>query len=83
MFSNIWTGLALSRVEMLVWFALLDRLCTMDKLKKFNIIRQSGTRCVLCNLLEETSNHLFLHSEISWNIWCDCINFSGLSIKPV
>ena len=78
-FTNIWRGLGPSRVEIMVWFAILNRLSTMDQLMRFNIIQKNSKRHVLCNLLEEFSNHLFLHCMVVRKIWGTCLDQFGLS----
>ena len=68
-FVNIWKGLAPPKVEMLVRFAVLGRVDTVDRLKKFNIVQQANSRYVLCNHFEESCDHLFLR----------CVNLHGKS----
>ena len=42
------------------WFALLGRLATMDRPKKFGILHDNSCKCVFCKQ-EESINHIFLH----------------------
>jgi len=63
---------------------LLDSACrripTRKNLDQHKVIDQESLRpCVLCEGREETSNHLFLHCEVSRNVWLNmfrCLDFN-------
>ncbi|XP_029146965.1 uncharacterized protein [Arachis hypogaea] len=57
---TVWKGLVLPRVELFVWFALIGRVNTKDRLSRFGIISQEDVTCVLCNNEVEDVYHLFL-----------------------
>ena len=68
-----------SKSGVLVWFAILDRLCTKDRLKKMNILDGDNLRCVFRGIMDETSEHLFIHCMFSWKTWCMCLSWGGIN----
>lgn len=78
-FINPWRGLVPPRVELFVWLACLGKLNTKAKLAHLNIIHASQDICPLCNDQSETSNHLFIHCQFSWQIWCWWLKIWNLS----
>ncbi|MED6216985.1 hypothetical protein PIB30_013199 [Stylosanthes scabra] len=54
-FDNIWQGLVPPRVEMLVWFVLMETLCTKELLRSRNTIPNGEVNCVLCGKEEENA----------------------------
>ncbi|KAL4300856.1 hypothetical protein AHAS_Ahas17G0242700 [Arachis hypogaea] len=46
---TVWKGLVPPRVELFVWFVLIGRVNTKDRLSRFGIISQEDIICVLCN----------------------------------
>ena len=42
--KRVWKGLGLLKPEILVWFVLLERLNTKDRLRKFNIVDEEEAR---------------------------------------
>ena len=73
-FTNIWEGWAPPKVELMVWFAILGRLCTKDRLKKINLLHGDNFRCVFCGVMEESNDYLFIHCMFTWKIWCMCMS---------
>ena len=67
-FANLWRGVAPPRVELMVWFVLLNSLSTMDRLRKFNILQRNSYWCVLCDLEDETNDHLSIHYSSIWEV---------------
>ena len=78
-FKNIWKGLAYPRAELVVWFALMERLKTKDWLHKINIIDRNNLRCVLCNNADESVDYLLVNCCFAWNVWCVCLNWNSMS----
>lgn len=57
-----------------MWTALLNKVKTKDKLKKFGVVSRDEVMCVLCSKMEEDCQLLFIHCEVSlsiWQWWCD------------
>lgn len=63
---------------MLVWFAILGKLNTEDKLLRLKILHGNDIRCVLCGFEPDSINHLFLHCNFNWRIWCLCLSWEGV-----
>ena len=78
-FKNIWVGIAPPRVEMMVWFAIIGKLKTKDRLNKLNILQARDLRCVLCKNCDETMSHLFIECPFTWKTWCCYFNWIGIS----
>ncbi|XP_015962159.1 uncharacterized protein LOC107486122 [Arachis duranensis] len=70
---TIWKGLVPPRVELFVWFVLIGRVNTKDRLSRFGIISQDNVTCVLCNNEVEDVRHLFLGCVFAWQVWSDWI----------
>lgn len=69
-FGLIWRSPAPSKVVAFSWSLLLDRIPTRSNLVIRNVLdRNSNLNCVLCDLGEETSNHLFLHCNVVDKVW--------------
>ena len=81
----VWLKLVPSKVNVLAWRIILDRVQTRDKLKNCNIISQRGNvRCVLCEDEEENKNHLFFSCPVAYNIWSLCYTWVGFeSVFPL
>jgi len=58
------------------WSLLVDRIPTRDNLALRHILApDASSLCVLCGRWPETSNHLFLHCEVSSLIWRGILNW--------
>ena len=77
--AKMWKGVAPLKAELLLWFILLGRLNTNDRLYWLNILRSGNDRFVLCNAAEETISHLFFTCNFSWKVWCWCCESWGIS----
>ena len=56
-----------------------NKLLTTGNIRKRGIV--GPFQCALCNLEEETSNHIFLQCSVSLNIW-QCILPPGFKFRP-
>jgi len=69
-FAHMWKCSAPSKVAVLSWKGFHNRLST-----RVNLIRRNAfppdaiSLCVFCNDADESTNHLFLHCDVSWKIW--------------
>ena len=72
--AKVWRRVAPPKVEMLVWFVVLGKLNTKDRLAGLNIINNDDVCCVLCNDHEESIEHLFFSYKYAWQLWCSCFN---------
>lgn len=66
---GVWKGLVPYCIEVFVWTALLQKVKMKDKLKKMGIVSEEEAMCILCGKEEEEANHLFIHCEVSNDIW--------------
>ena len=57
--NKVWKGVAPPKTELLVWFVLIGRLNTRDRLIRMNFIDGSNDKCVLCDEFSENISHLF------------------------
>lgn len=64
---NIWFKGHVPRQAFTAWVAHLDRLPTRTRLMHWGM--NISPSCCLCNRADETKTHLFLHCEISDDIW--------------
>jgi hypothetical protein len=65
-FNNLWKCPTPSKVVAFVWKANLNRVPTKANLALRNVLGSEGNSlCVLCNRMEESAPHLFLHCEVS------------------
>ena len=72
--AKVWCKMAPPKVELLVWFLVLGKLNTKDRLISLNIIPASEGKCVLCGEHVESIGHLFFSCNYSWKLWCSCLN---------
>ncbi|XP_072081248.1 uncharacterized protein [Arachis hypogaea] len=75
--KNIWKGLAPPRMELFVWFVLVGRVNTKERLSRLGVISQNDKRCVLCNKDDEQVHHLFLGCDFVWQVWSAWISAFG------
>ncbi|XP_072076260.1 uncharacterized protein [Arachis hypogaea] len=68
--KTVWKGLVPPRVELFVWFVLIRRVNTKERLSRLGVVNQEDVTCVLCNQGVEYGHHLFLGCEFSWQVWC-------------
>jgi hypothetical protein len=74
--GEIWKSLASSKVVALSWKGLLDRIPTRDNLAKRHVFPPNASLLrVLCNEVNESTNHLFLHCNVTWKIWSKILNW--------
>ena len=76
--NKVWKSVAPLKAELLVWFVLLGRLNTNDRLSRLDIINNFDVKCVLCNDLPEEVDHLFFTCQFTWRIWSACCEKWGL-----
>ncbi len=77
-FSLLWRAVATPKALMTAWRILLDRLPTLDNLIGRGVSVNSPL-CVMCNELEETTQHLFLECACAQRVWYLCLRWIGIS----
>lgn len=80
LFKQVWSGIAPSNVSALVWKVVIDRIQSKANLRRRNIIHtKDEAKCVLCNMEEETTDHLFFSCQKTGEVWNCCYNWLGIS----
>ncbi|XP_016178592.1 uncharacterized protein LOC107621062 [Arachis ipaensis] len=74
---TIWKGLAPPQVELFIWFVLIGRVNTKERLHRFGILRHGDNICVFCKRDVEHIYHLFLGCEFTWQVWCRWLSDLG------
>lgn len=77
---GIWYGLAPPRAELLLWFAIQEKLNTRNHLRRLNLIRTNESSCPFCENEEKTGRPLFLHCTHTWIIWTNVLNWWKIQI---
>ena len=76
-FSLLWQAKAMPKVLTTAWRILIDRIPS-----RVNLFRRgvpvTSTRCALCNLSEESSQHLFLECVFAQQVWSRCYRWIGI-----
>lgn len=60
------------RILIFCWVASLQKVLTMDQLRRKNFINVNG--CLLCLNDEESVNHLLIHCNFAHKVWASIIN---------
>ncbi|XP_058757171.1 uncharacterized protein LOC131630409 [Vicia villosa] len=81
-----WRGLfcrnaARPRAMFTTWLVCHSRLATRDRLKKFNMIRDS--KCVFCQIEEESNAHLFFACKYTNTIWKHILDWIQVQHTPL
>ena len=75
----VWRSLTPPKSELLLWFLMVGKLNTLDRLKRFNIRPDMDSICVLCKQEEESINHLFCYCPFTWNVWSAVLSWWGVT----
>jgi len=69
-FGQIWKSPAPTKAVALSWKGLINRIPTRENLARRNALPINvNLNCVVCGMVEETTNHLFLHCTEIWKVW--------------
>ena len=78
-FSLVWLGLAPPWVEAFCWLVVVDKVSTVDNLRRRGFTSNNlSNNCVMCGK-EESINHLFLHCEVAALAWSNFIQKCSLA----
>jgi hypothetical protein len=78
--KSIWSVNAPSRVVFFVWMTILEKILTLDNLRKRNVIVVDW--CCMCKNSEESIDLLLLHSEVERDFWSSLFNLFGVWVMP-
>jgi len=76
-FNSLWQAKAKPKVLTTPWRILLDKVPTRANLIRRGVI-VNLIMCPLCNLSEETSQHLFLDCVFAQRVWSRCYRWIGV-----
>ncbi|XP_039037235.1 uncharacterized protein LOC120174477 [Hibiscus syriacus] len=76
----IWFPLHIPKHSLISWMTLLDRLPTKERLHHMGLL--NDCKCVFCDDLIETRDHLFLHCSMAEYIWKSVFSLSGIQFFP-
>ncbi|XP_071719280.1 uncharacterized protein [Rutidosis leptorrhynchoides] len=67
--SSMWCTKILMKISNFIWRLNLNRLLTLQDLEARGIFVDRDC-CALCDVVEESLDHLFIRCDISYRIWC-------------
>lgn len=69
-FTTLWKQNIPLKVRFFLWRLFLNRLPTLDNLKKKNVrVSSNSWLCPLCNQVEETTTHVFFSCRVAESVW--------------
>ena len=77
---DVWLNLSPAKTELFLWFALLDKLPTKDRLFSIGLCSLAMNKCVFCGQFGETANHLLFLCNKSWQLWSFFYNWLGVEV---
>jgi len=81
--DDVWHKHVPSKVSLLAWRLLRNRLPTKDNLAHRGILHSNDTTCVDGCASTESTTHLFLHCNFLGDLWSNVFNWLGISSVPV
>jgi len=76
-FNLLWQAKAMPKVLTTTWRILIDRFPNRVNLFRRGV-PMTSTLCALSNLLEESSQHLFLECSFAQQVWSRCYRWIGI-----
>jgi len=77
--DDVWHKQIPSKVSLMVWRLLRNRLLTKDNLSRRGILASTDLACAAGCDSTETATHLFLHCTLATNLWFKVWNWLGIS----
>ncbi|KAK2662917.1 hypothetical protein Ddye_001491 [Dipteronia dyeriana] len=82
-FPNIlWQGICPPKIEVFAWQLSKGRIMVRQRLHRVTNGVLQSKQCVLCNLEDETVDHLFLHCKWTWELWLKGMSWWIVSCCP-
>ncbi|KAE8664767.1 hypothetical protein F3Y22_tig00112738pilonHSYRG00325 [Hibiscus syriacus] len=76
----VWKGLVPPRVELFMWQVVLQKLPVRSELAKRGVTGIVELSCPLCNLVDESSAHLFFSCSVVWSLWNKFVQYWSLNV---
>ncbi len=76
-YRALWQAKVMPKALITAWRVILDRLPTTANLIRRGVPVVSPV-CVMCNQLQETSQHLFLDCVVAQRVWYGCYRWIGI-----
>lgn len=64
---EVWNSQLIPKINFFWWTALHGKILTIDNLKRRGFLL--ANQCVMCNCVEESINHLFIHCPFTSTVW--------------
>jgi hypothetical protein len=81
-FKHIWKTAVPSKVCVLAWQLVLDKIPTRENLCRRGILTNDANVCLLCNGVAESTRHLFLHCPFASAVWYGLNRWLGVVVVP-
>jgi hypothetical protein len=75
--KSVWRTKSPPRAAFFVWSVALGKILTLDNLRKRQVVVIN--RCFICKKDGESIDHLLLHCEVAYALWCNILSRLGLS----
>jgi len=76
-FKYLWKIKAFPNVMVTAWRVLLGRMPTRECLSRRGVMLNT-TGCALCQVEEESCQHLFIECKYAWCVWSLCFKWFGI-----
>jgi len=76
-FTCLWKVKAISKVITIAWRILLDRIPTRLCLSRRGVLVNT-TSCGMCQVADESSQHLFVECKHAQRVWYMCFRWMGI-----
>ena len=76
--DDVWHKHIPSKVSLLVWRLLRNRIPTKDNLEHRRVLSSADRACVFGCGSSESAEHLFLHCIMAGNLWALICNWLGI-----
>ena len=77
-FESLWKAKAFPSVLSTIWRVFVNRLPTKEGLSRRGV-QMSSLACVLCQVKEESCQHLFLECKYAQQVWSSCLVWLGIT----
>ncbi|KAL8509549.1 hypothetical protein ACS0TY_016681 [Phlomoides rotata] len=83
LYKKLWKRWAARKAVITTWKTVKEKLATSDKLERRGInLNNEAKSCKMCKEMEENVRHLFFECKVSYQIWCNILNWLGVSLVP-